>query len=102
MGSRSPWFKPAARRTCNTHRAGATHPHTLPQHHCPWDEWNVCIRRYGRGPGAAAAGAAAPLPGDEMTCAYAAGGGHLAVLRWARPNGCLWSAETPEMAATLA
>ena len=27
---------------------------------------------------------------DEVTCYYAAKGGHLEVLQWARANGCPW------------
>ncbi|CAN0298755.1 unnamed protein product, partial [Scytosiphon promiscuus] len=30
-------------------------------------------------------------PWDARTCAAAASGGHLAALKWARQNGCLWS-----------
>jgi hypothetical protein len=29
-------------------------------------------------------------PWDAWTCAYAAKGGHLEVLKWARENGCPW------------
>jgi hypothetical protein len=29
-------------------------------------------------------------PWDSLTTAYAAQGGHLAVLQWARRNGCPW------------
>ena len=32
-------------------------------------------------------------------CAYSAEGGHLAVLQWARAQGCRWTAETCEVAA---
>eukprot|EP01044_Picomonas_judraskeda_P046825 COSAG03_NODE_26324_length_260_cov_0.515528_1_plen_47_part_01 len=31
---------------------------------------------------------------DAGTCMYAAGGGHLEVLQWARANGCEWDAGT--------
>jgi hypothetical protein len=30
-------------------------------------------------------------PWNVLTCAYAAGGGHLEVLQWARANGCDWN-----------
>jgi hypothetical protein len=33
---------------------------------------------------------------DEATCAFAASGGHLAVLQWARANGCPWDRWTCE------
>ena len=33
-------------------------------------------------------------PWDEYTCVYAAMGGHLEVLKWARANGCPFGAET--------
>ena len=35
-------------------------------------------------------GARERLPVDAETCAYAARGGHLKVLKWARENGCPW------------
>ena len=34
---------------------------------------------------------------DECTCAYAAEGGHLEVLKWARENGCPWDEYTCEL-----
>ena len=34
-----------------------------------------------------------------MTCAYAAEGGHLEVLQWARENDCPWDEETCTYAA---
>jgi hypothetical protein len=34
------------------------------------------------------------FPWDEHTCAYAAWGCHLEVLKWARANGCLWNEST--------
>ena len=34
-----------------------------------------------------------------MTCSYAAGGGYLEVLQWARANGCPWDEETCTFAA---
>jgi hypothetical protein len=30
------------------------------------------------------------LPWDKYTCFYAASGGHLETLKWARENGCPW------------
>jgi hypothetical protein len=36
----------------------------------------------------------ASLPVPEDTCSYAAHGGHLEVLQWARANGCPWNRET--------
>jgi len=36
---------------------------------------------------------------DEWTCAYAAGGGHLAALRWAQEHGCEWDERTCAYAA---
>jgi hypothetical protein len=33
-------------------------------------------------------------PWDSDTCAYAAKGGHLEVLKWARQNGCPWNSNT--------
>ena len=38
-------------------------------------------------------------PWDELTCRYAAQGGHLEVLRWAREHDCPWSAQTCDFAA---
>ena len=38
-------------------------------------------------------------PWDEWTCAYAAEGGHLEVLQWARANGCPWNRITIVAAA---
>ena len=38
-------------------------------------------------------------PWDAETCKYAAFGGHLATLRWARENGCNWNAYTRDRAA---
>ncbi len=35
----------------------------------------------------------------DNTCAEAAGGGHLEILKWARANGCEWDSETCESAA---
>jgi hypothetical protein len=31
---------------------------------------------------------------DKKTCDYAAEGGHLEVLKWARDNGCPWGSDT--------
>ena len=36
---------------------------------------------------------------NAATCAWAAEGGHLEVLKWARENGCPWDEETRELAA---
>jgi hypothetical protein len=36
---------------------------------------------------------------DEWTCSQAAGGGYLEVLRWARENGCFWDELTCRLAA---
>jgi hypothetical protein len=49
-------------------------------------------------PGRAAVGAR-QWPWNELTCTHAAQGGHLAVLEWARANGCLWDAQTCARAA---
>ena len=38
-------------------------------------------------------------PWDKRVCAWAAGGGHLAVLQWARENGCPWDEDTCYWAA---
>jgi hypothetical protein len=38
-------------------------------------------------------------PWDEMTCAFAALGGHLEVLQWARANGAPWDERTCTVAA---
>ena len=34
-----------------------------------------------------------------MTCSYAAKGGHLEILKWARENGCPWNENTRKSAA---
>jgi len=47
-------------------------------------------RSSGRAPGGADMGAGAGCQWGERTCRYAAEGGHLEVLRWARAHGCLW------------
>jgi hypothetical protein len=39
------------------------------------------------------------FPWDAWTCSYAAWGGHLRVLKWARANGCPWDDRTCEYAA---
>ena len=39
------------------------------------------------------------FPWDGLTCARAAKGGHLEVLKWAHANGCPWDAKTCETAA---
>ena len=39
------------------------------------------------------------LSGVFTTCAHSAVGGHLAVLRWAREQGCPWNAATQSCAA---
>ena len=36
---------------------------------------------------------------DEDTCAFAASNGHLTVLQWMRANGCPWNEYTCELAA---
>ena len=36
---------------------------------------------------------------DWRTCAFAAGGGHLEVLKWLHANGCPWDEETCACAA---
>jgi hypothetical protein len=33
-------------------------------------------------------------PWDERTCRFAAEGGHLDILKWARKNGCPWDFRT--------
>jgi hypothetical protein len=64
------------------------------QHGCTWDK-EVCSSAVGRrAPGNAAMGPPARLPGDEEACSSKAGGSHLAVLQWARQNGCPWDEET--------
>ena len=45
------------------------------------------------------AGAPLPVPWDSWTPAWAAAGGHLAVLQWAREHGCLWDSATCFIAA---
>jgi len=40
-----------------------------------------------------------PCPWDEYTCAYAARGGHLEVLKWLRGQGCEWDSYTCAEAA---
>ena len=40
------------------------------------------------------------LPWGEWTCAYAAKGGHLEMLKWAREKGCPWSRKTRKCAAS--
>ena len=37
-------------------------------------------------------------PWDETTCSYAAQGGYLKILKWARENGCPWDEETTRLA----
>jgi len=39
-------------------------------------------------------------PWDEYTCSYAAKGGHLEVLKWARESGCPWTGDTRRLAAS--
>ena len=39
-------------------------------------------------------------PWNEDVCAYAAKGGHLDVLKWARENGCPWNEQVCINAAT--
>jgi hypothetical protein len=39
-------------------------------------------------------------PWDHLTCAYAAGRGHLEILQWARGNGCSWNEWTCGFAAS--
>jgi hypothetical protein len=46
-----------------------------------------CLRRQGR------------LCNNRLLCAYAARGGHLEVLKWARENGCPWDEKTCAHAA---
>ena len=38
---------------------------------------------------------------DQETCAFAACGGHLEVLKWARENDCPWDEDTREIAAEM-
>ena len=45
-------------------------------------------------------GARERLPvGHGVSCAFAAGGGHLEVLQWARENGCPWDEAVTELGA---
>ena len=44
-------------------------------------------------------GRANGCPWDEITCAWAASNGHLAILQWAYKNGCPWNEETCKYAA---
>ena len=38
-------------------------------------------------------------PWDEMTCSFAASGGHLEMLKYAHENGCPWDITTIRRAA---
>ena len=40
-------------------------------------------------------------PWDADTCYYAVQEGNVEVLRWARQNGCEWTAETRDQAACV-
>jgi len=44
-------------------------------------------------------GARERLPVGRLTCSWAAEGGHLEVLKWARENGCPWNERTCSCAA---
>ena len=74
------------------------HTHPLPSYHPPQAAATLCyvvtlsffLSSVAPGVGSA---------WNAWTCANAARGGHLDVLRWARENGCAWNANTCAFAA---
>ena len=62
------------------------------------DELPGCRERAPRGP-PVGAGPRVPLE-KKLTCAKAAANGHLAIVQWARAEGCFWDEETCEEAAS--
>jgi len=60
---------------------------------CPWDENNTLyVAALGVGTCTSCSGCgSATARGMRARAAFAAEGGHLAVLRWAREHGCEWN-----------
>jgi hypothetical protein len=81
------------------------HLRSLRVHSCAWEApapWRdgPCLSAAGGGHLAVLQWARADgCPWNEWTCARAAEGGHLAVLQWLRANGCPWDGDTCGRAA---
>ena len=60
------------------------------QHGCEWDEWTCSSAAYGGHLEVLKWARANGCYWDYTTCAAAAQGGRLQVLKWARENGCPW------------
>ena len=85
--------------TCSSAASGG-HLETLKwarENDCPWDKQTRGCgdRRPPRGTEVGARG----CPWNERTCASAASGGHLEMLKWARENDCPWNEWTCATAA---
>ena len=65
----------------------------------PWDEWTCAYAARGGHLEVLQWARANGAPWDEDTCTAAARSGHLEVLQWARANGCPWSEATCACAA---
>ena len=65
----------------------------------PWDERTCAIAAMGAHLEVLKWAHANDCPCDFRTCAFAAEGGHLEVLKWARENGCPWNVLTCAYAA---
>ena len=66
---------------------------------CPWDEETCSFAARGGHLDVLQWARANECPWDEDTCSSAARGGHLKVLQWARAKGCLWDKATCHYAA---
>jgi hypothetical protein len=66
---------------------------------CPWNELTCAYAAEGGHLEIIQWARANGCPWEEWTCACAAEGGHLEILQWARANGCPWDKKTCEYAA---
>jgi hypothetical protein len=58
---------------------------------CPWDSWTCSYAAKGGQLKVLQWARENGCPWNKWTCNNAAGGGHLEVLKWARQNGCPWT-----------
>jgi hypothetical protein len=58
--------------------------------HCPWNEFTCAYAAVGGHLEVLQWAREHDCPWNDLACAYAAQNGHLAVLQWARERGCPW------------
>jgi hypothetical protein len=68
---------------------------------CPWDKWTCAYAAEGGHLEVLEWARANGCPWDKWTCRLAAEGGQLETLKWARENGCPWNEHTRRLSASM-